>query len=142
MAISWAKKNQQLSGLADAKIRWILDDAILFLKREVKRGNTYDGIVMDPPSFGRGPNGEVWKLEEQLQLLLDLCSKILNPHPLFIVINGYASGFSPTSYANMLLPFQQEHGGALEHGELTIPEASTDRLLPCGIFARWTCREI
>lgn len=138
LAIEWAKKNQKLSGLAPDAIRWILDDALLFLKREVKRGNKYDAIIMDPPAFGRGPDGEVWKIEEQFQDLLELCRKVLSDKPLFIVINGYASGFSSVAYQNNLIPFQKEFGGTIEHGELTLEESASKRLLPCGIFARWS----
>ena len=138
LAIEWAKRNQKLSGLAPDSVRWILDDALLFLKREVKRGNKYDAIIMDPPAFGRGPDGEVWKIEEQFQDLLDLCRKVLSDKPLFIIINGYASGFSSIAYQNNLLPFQKEFGGTIEHGELAIEESNSKRLLPCGIFARWS----
>lgn len=139
MAIAWAKKNQELSGLADKPIRWILDDALLFLKREIKRGNKYDGIVMDPPAFGRGPKGEVWKIEEQFEELMSLCKQILSDKPLFFLINGYASGYSPLAYQNNLLDIVQLHGGSLETGELALEESQTKRLLPCGIFARWSC---
>ncbi len=138
LAIEWAKKNQKLSGLEPDAIRWILDDALLFLKREVKRGNKYDAIIMDPPAFGRGPDGEVWKIEEQFQDLLELCRKVLSDKPLFIIINGYASGFSSIAYQNNLIPFQKEFGGTIEHGELTLEESVSKRLLPCGIFARWS----
>jgi 23S rRNA (cytosine1962-C5)-methyltransferase len=138
LAIAWGKKNQELSGLQDKKIRWILDDALLFLKREVKRGNTYHGIVMDPPAFGRGPKGEIWKIEEQWNELIELCLKVLDPNPLFFLINGYASGYSPIAYKNSLMELVQKHGGVIETGELTIVESTTDRLLPCGIFARWS----
>jgi 23S rRNA (cytosine1962-C5)-methyltransferase len=138
LAIAWGKKNQELSGLQDKKIRWILDDALLFLKREVKRGNTYHGIVMDPPAFGRGPKGEIWKIEEQWNELIELCLKVLDPNPLFFLINGYASGYSPIAYKNSLMELVQKHGGIIETGELTIAESTTDRLLPCGIFARWS----
>jgi 23S rRNA (cytosine1962-C5)-methyltransferase len=138
LAIEWAKKNQKLSGLEPDAIRWILDDALLFLKREVKRGNKYDAIIMDPPAFGRGPDGEVWKIEEQFQDLLELCRKVLSDKPLFIIINGYASGFSSIAYQNNLIPFQKEFGGTIEHGELTLEESASKRLLPCGIFARWS----
>ncbi len=138
LAIEWAKRNQKLSGLPADSVRWILDDVILFLKREVRRGNTYDAIIMDPPAFGRGPDGEVWKIEEQFQDLLELCRKVLSPNPLFIVINGYASGFSAIAYHNNLIPFQREFGGTIEDGELTIQESGSGRLLPCGIFARWS----
>lgn len=137
MAIAWARKNQELSGLADSPIRWILDDAVLFLKREIKRGNNYDGIVMDPPAFGHGPKGEVWKIEEQFTELMNLCCKVLSDQPIFFVINGYASGYSPIAYQNNLLPLAQKFGGSIETGELTIEESGTGRLLPCGIFARW-----
>lgn len=137
MAITWAKKNQELSGLNDASIRWILDDAILFLKREIKRGNTYDGIVMDPPAFGRGPKGEVWKIEEQFEELMSLCKQVLADKPLFFLINGYASGYSPIAYQNNLLELVTKYGGSIETGELAIEETGTKRLLPCGIFARW-----
>lgn len=138
MAIAWGKKNQELSNLNDRKIRWILDDAILFLKREIKRGNRYDGIVMDPPSFGRGPKGEVWKIEEQWNELVDLCLNILSPEPLFFLINGYASGYSPLAYKNSILSLVEKYQGTIETGELAIKETSSERLLPCGIFARWS----
>lgn len=137
MAITWARKNQELSGLNDAKIRWILDDAILFLKREIKRGNKYDAIVMDPPAFGRGPKGEVWKIEEQFAELMNLCQAVLSDRPLFFLINGYASGYSPIAYQNTLRFLIDAHGGTIETGELAIEESGTGRLLPCGIFARW-----
>ena len=138
LAIEWAKRNQKLSGLPTDSIRWILDDVLQFLKREIKRGNRYDAIIMDPPAFGRGPDGDVWKIEEQFQELLTLCRKVLSEKPLFIVINGYASGFSPIAYQNNLIPFQKEFGGTIENGELTIEESGSGRLLPCGIFARWS----
>lgn len=138
MAIGWAKKNQELSGLNDKPIRWILDDAILFLKREIKRGNKYDGIVMDPPAFGRGPKGEVWKIEEQFDELMKLCKSVLSDKPLFFLINGYASGYSPIAYQNNLLELVEKHGGSIETGELAIEETGTKRLLPCGIFARYS----
>ncbi len=138
MAISWARKNQELSGLEDRPIRWILDDALLFLKREIKRGNHYDAIIMDPPAFGRGPKGEVWKIEEQFSSLMDLSFKVLSDNPLFFIINGYASGYSPIAYQNNMLPLIQKHKGTIETGELAIAESDTKRVLPCGIFARWS----
>ncbi len=138
MAITWARKNQELSNLTDKPIRWIPDDAILFLKREIKRGNKYDAIVMDPPAFGHGAKGEIWKIEEQFQELMELCKKVLTEKPLFVLINGYASGYSPIAYQNNLLEFTKIFGGTIETGELTIEESKTKRLLPCGIFARWT----
>jgi 23S rRNA (cytosine1962-C5)-methyltransferase len=138
MAIAWARKNQELSGLAEKPIRWILDDAVLFLKREVKRGNKYDAIVMDPPAFGHGAKGEVWKIEENFQELMDLCFQVLSEKPLFFLINGYASGYSPIAYQNNLLPLIEKFGGKIETGELAIEESKSKRLLPCGIFARWS----
>lgn len=137
LAIEWAKRNQRLSGLPADGVRWILDDVLLFLKREVKRGTKYDAIVMDPPAFGRGPKGEVWKIEEQLPELMDLCMKVLSEKPLFFIINGYASGYSAIAYQNNLLPVRKAFGGSIESGELAIEESGTGRLLPCGIFARW-----
>ena len=137
MAIDWAKKNQKLSGLSEKPIRWILDDTLAFLRREIKRGNRYDGIVMDPPAFGHGPNGEIWKIEEQLNELLDLCKKVLSDQPIFFLINGYASGYSPIAYQNNLLFLKEAFKGTIETGELAIEEPKTGRLLPCGIFARW-----
>ncbi len=138
MAITWARKNQELSGLNDKPIRWILDDAILFLKREIKRGNRYDAIIMDPPAFGHGPKGEVWKIEEQFADLMDLCFKVLSDNPIFFVINGYASGYSPLAYQNNLIHLQETFGGIIESGELVIEESKTNRLLTCGIFGRWS----
>ena len=138
IAITLARKNQELSGLNDKPIRWILDDAVLFLKREIKRGNTYDAIIMDPPAFGRGPKGEVWKIEEQFSNLMELCSSVLSEQPLFFVVNGYASGYSPIAYQNSMKFLTEKFGGEIETGELAIEESKTGRLLPCGIFARWS----
>jgi 23S rRNA (cytosine1962-C5)-methyltransferase len=138
MAISWARKNQELSGLNEKPIRWILDDAVLFLKREVKRGNRYDAILMDPPAFGHGAKGEVWKIEENFQELMELCFQVLSDKPLFFLINGYASGYSPIAYQNNLLPLTEKFGGSIKTGELAIEESKSGRLLPCGIFARWS----
>lgn len=137
-AIAWARKNQELSGLSKKPIRWILDDAILFLRREAKRGNKYDGIVMDPPAFGHGPSGEIWKIEEQFVQLMDLCYSVLSDTPLFFLINGYASGYSPYAYKNAMLRLLEKFGGEIETGELQIEESGTSRVLPCGIFARWS----
>lgn len=138
LAIEWAKRNQKLSRLAPDAIRWILDDALLFLKREIKRGKRYDAIIMDPPAFGRGPKGDVWKIEEQFQELMNLSMSILSDTPLFFIINGYASGYSSIAYANNLLPVKERFGGTIESGELAIEESGSGRLLPCGIFARWS----
>lgn len=136
VAINWAKDNAEASGLADKPIRWILDDAVKFVTREIKRGRKYDGIIMDPPAFGHGPDGEMWKIEKDFLILLDLCSQVLSDKPSFFLINGYASGYSAIAYENNLLELKKKFGGEIEAGELTIEE-SGGRLLPCGIFARW-----
>lgn len=135
----WAKKNQELSGLSEVKIKLLIDDTISFLKRELKRGNVYDGIMMDPPSFGHGPNGELWKIEEQLTELFSLAFKVLSLEPLFFLVNGYSSGYSVTTYKNNLLPLVKRYGGNIETGELVIPCTSNpDKKLPAGIVARWS----
>ncbi len=137
-AVSWAKENAELSGLADKPIRFITDDVIAFLKREIRRGSQYDIIVMDPPMFGHGPSGELWKIEEQFNELLDLCKKVLSPNPVLMLISGYASGYSPISYMNSASRIFVSSGGTVECGELAIQESNTARLLPCGIFFRWS----
>ncbi len=135
---TWAKKNQELSLLSEVKIKWLIDDSISFLKRELKRGNVYDGIIMDPPSFGHGPNGELWKIEEQLTELFTLAFKVLSLEPLFFLVNGYSSGYSVTTYKNNLLPLVKRYGGTIETGELLIPCTSNpEKKLPAGIVARW-----
>ena len=136
-AIDWAKENAELSGMADKPIRWILDDALVFLKREVKRGNKYDAIIMDPPAFGHGPKDEIWKIEEDFLKFFELCQEVLSEKPLFFLINGYASGYSPIAYQNNLEILVKKYGGSIEIGELAIQESSSGRLLPAGIFARW-----
>jgi 23S rRNA (cytosine1962-C5)-methyltransferase len=153
-AIAWARENAALSGLADRPIRWILDDARAFVEREIKRGREYDGIIMDPPSFGHGADKELWKIEEHFLPLLADCMKILKPKtaessgPLFFIINGYSAGYSATAYGNNLLALKEKFGGTIETGELMIHESKTadavtaiaaePRSLPAGIFARWS----
>ncbi|MEA2715162.1 MAG: rRNA (cytosine1962-C5)-methyltransferase [Candidatus Parcubacteria bacterium] len=139
-AISWARDNAELSGLADKPIRWILDDARALVRREAKRSRAYDAIIMDPPAFGHGPKGELWKIEEHLVPLIDDCLKILKKPPLFFLVNGYAAGYSALAYENVLQPLAGLFGGKTEFGELAIEEQAlhaSGRLLPCGIFARW-----
>jgi len=135
-AITWANENASLSNLQDKPIRWILDDALEFVKKEMRRGNKYDAIVMDPPSFGRGAKGEVWKIEEGFLDLMDNCFKLLSENPLFFVLNGYSAGYSAIAYEENLKPLQNKYGGEIESGELAIKD-SHNRLLPCGIVARW-----
>jgi 23S rRNA (cytosine1962-C5)-methyltransferase len=136
-AVAWAKENAELSGLADKPIRWIIDDVIVFLKREVKRGNKYHGILMDPPAFGHGPKDELWKIEEHFIELMDLCKAVLSDDPLFVLINGYTAGYSAIAYQNCLSDIVKGRQGTIEIGELGIEESKTSRILPCGIFARW-----
>jgi len=137
-AITWAKENAELSGLDKKPVRWIIDDARKFVMREIKRGGKYDGIIMDPPSFGRGGKGEIWKIETDFIKLLEECSKILSDNPLFFLINGYAAGYSSQAYYNALKPIVEKYVGQFEVGELTIQESNAGRFLPCGIFARWS----
>jgi len=136
-AVSWASDNAKLSGLGDKPIRWIIEDALVFLRREVKRGNKYDGIIMDPPAFGHGPKDELWKFDEHFLELMKLCQEVLSDQPVFVLINGYAAGYSPLAFAYNLETIQKKLGGEIEFGDITIAEQSGDRELPCGIFARW-----
>lgn len=137
-AVAWARENAELSDLKDAPIRWIVEDVLIFLKREIKRGRKYDAIIMDPPSFGHGPKDELWKIEEHFLELMKLCKEILIDEPLFVVINGYTAGYSAIAYQNNLAEMMNEYKGNIEIGELAIQESDSDRLLPCGIFARWS----
>lgn len=142
-AVAWARENAKLSGLEDAPIRWIVEDVLVYLKRELKRGKKYDAIVMDPPAFGHGPKDELWKFEEHFLELMQLCQEILSDKPLFVVINGYAAGYSPLAFAYNLSGVKEKFGGSVEYGDLAIEEAGDEdaveptRQLPAGIFARW-----
>ncbi len=139
-ALNWASENAKLSGLSEKPIRWILDDARAFVTREIKRGKKYDGIIMDPPTFGRGAKGEVWKIEDDLPELLDLCKRVMTEKPLFFLINGYAAGYSSVAYHALLRDFAKDNNFSnleIESGELCIKESKGSRLLPAGIFARW-----
>lgn len=137
-AVSWAKENAELSDLDKKPVRWIIDDARKFVMREIKRGERYDGIIMDPPSFGRGGKGEIWKIEDNFLPLLSECAKVLSDNPVFFLINGYAAGYSAIAYYNALKPLMEKYGGNFELGELAIEESKAKRLLPCGIFVRWS----
>ncbi len=137
-AVAWARENAELSELKDAPIRWIVDDVLMFLKREIKRGRRYDAIIMDPPSFGHGPKDELWKIEVHFFELMKLCGEILSDEPLFVLINGYTAGYSPIAYENNLKDMMKGYKGTTEIGELTIEQSNSDKLLPCGIFARWS----
>lgn len=136
VSVGRARENAELSGLESKPIRWIVDDATAFVKREIRRGNRYDGIIMDPPAYGHGPKKELWEIETGLPLLLAECRKILLPEPLFALINGYASGHSAIAYRNNLIDLLGGRNDEIEFGELAV-ESKTARLLPAGIFARW-----
>ncbi len=135
-AVAWARENAELSGLAGKPIRWIVDDVLVFVKREIKRGSRYDLILMDPPAFGHGPKDELWKIEEHFLELVHLCGELLSEKPLGMLINGYAAGYSPLAFAYNLEPFVVKFGGVLQYGDLTIAQKD-GKLLPAGIFARW-----
>ena len=136
--VSWAKENIAASGLQDRPVRYIVDDVVKFVNREIRRGHTYDAIIMDPPSYGRGANGEVWKFEENLPDLIELCSKVLSDKPLFFLINSYTTGISSMVLENLLnLSITKEHKGKVSHGEIGLPMTNSKLILPCGIYGRW-----
>lgn len=136
--VDWAKENMELCNLTDHKIRFIVDDVIKFLEREKRRGRTYHGVIMDPPSYGRGPNGEVWRLEDNLKELLDKVADILDPDYSFVLINSYTTGVSPTSLNNILsLTFKNTK---IETGEIGLPISENNLVLPCGIYGR-VCKD-
>lgn len=136
--VSWAKENARSSGLGDAPIRYIVDDCIKFVKREINRGHKYDAIIMDPPSYGRGPSGEIWRFEDNVYDFVTLCSQLLSDHPLFIIISSYTAGVSPSVPEYILgRTVCPRFGGRTESGELGLPVASTSLNLPCGHTSRW-----
>ncbi|MBO5937994.1 MAG: class I SAM-dependent methyltransferase [Clostridia bacterium] len=136
--VAQAKENAALSGLADAPIRYIVDDCKKFVERELRRGNRYDAIIMDPPSYGRGPSGEVWKIEECVDELVSLSAKLLSDEPLFFLINSYTTGLSPMAMQYILgLKVASRYGGRMEAGELGLRTTATGLCIPCGASARW-----
>jgi 23S rRNA (cytosine1962-C5)-methyltransferase len=136
--VQWAKENAQLSGLENAPIRYITDDVFKFVQREQRRGRQYDAIIMDPPSYGRGPNGETWKLEENLYPFLEFCTTILSDNPLFMLINSYTTGLSPSVLHNLLhTTMKNKFGGVINCGEIGLPITQSGLNLPCGILGRW-----
>ena len=136
--VSWGKENAALSGLSDAPIRWIVDDCAKFVEREIRRGRRYDAIIMDPPSYGRGPGGEVWKLEKDLWGFVSLCAGVLSDEPLFVLINSYTTGLSPSvlSYVTESI-FTKKYGGRSDSRELGLPVTASGLILPCGATDRW-----
>ncbi|MCX7843108.1 MAG: class I SAM-dependent methyltransferase [Clostridia bacterium] len=136
--VAWAKENLELSGLKDKPVRFITDDVIKFVQREQRRGSKYDGVIMDPPSYGRGPRGEVWKIEDCLYGFIEECLAVMSDKPLFFLINSYTTGFSPTVLSNMLkITMGRKYGGKVSSGEVGIPITATGLVLPCGIYGRW-----
>ena len=136
--VAQAKENLASSGLADAPVRYIVDDCRKFVEREIRRGNKYDGIIMDPPSYGRGPGGEVWKLEDAVCDFVSLCEKLVSDEPLFMLINSYTTGLSPLTMGYVLdVEIVKKHGGHAETGELALLVTQTKGYLPCGASARW-----
>ena len=135
--VLWAKENRELSGLPETRFRWIVEDALAFVRREIRRGNRYDGILMDPPSYGRGPSGEVWKLENELFGLVETCAGALSDRPLFFLINSYTTGFQASVLANMLNRcVAGRFGGQTDSQELCLP-VTAGGVLPCGASGRW-----
>jgi 23S rRNA (cytosine1962-C5)-methyltransferase len=136
--VQWAKENLQLSGLADRPARFITDDVFKFVQREQRRGNQYDAVIMDPPSYGRGPNGEMWKLENDLYPFLETCMSILSDKPLFFLINSYTTGLTATVLTNLLtMSMKRRYGGTITSGEIGLPITASGMRLPCGILGRW-----
>ena len=136
--VAWAKENAKASGLEDAPIRWIVDDCAKFVEREIRRGKTYDAIIMDPPSYGRGPTGEVWKLEENLYPFVKLCTGVLSDKPLFVIINSYTTGLAPSVLGYLLhMLVANKYGGKVQWDELGLPVSETGLALPCGATGRW-----
>lgn len=134
--VDWAKENVKSSGLEDKPIRFLVDDVVKFVKREIRRGNKYDAIIMDPPSYGRGSNKEVWDIEEDLFPLVELCMDILVDNPLFFIINSYTAGLSPIVIENILNIFFKSKSGTITSGELGI-KAKNNLILPCGVYGRY-----
>lgn len=137
--VAQAKENAAISGLADAPVRYIVDDCKKFVEREIKRGNKYDGIIMDPPSYGRGPSGEIWKIEECIDEFVRLAVNVLTDKPLFFLLNSYTTGLSPLAMSYIVdLRLKLRFGGNIEAGELSLPVTQTKGFLPCGSSVRWS----
>ena len=136
--VTWAKENAAASGLSEAPIRYLVDDCVKFVEREIRRGNHYDGIIMDPPSYGRGPKGEIWKIEEKIFPLIQLCTRILSSEPLFFLINSYTTGLQPAVLSYMMnLEISSRFGGKVEAEEIGLPVRGGKLVLPCGASGRW-----
>ena len=135
--VTWAKENAVSSGLGDAPIRWLVDDCVKFVEREIRRGNHYDAIIMDPPSYGRGPKGEIWKIEESVYPLVQLCAKLLTDKPLFFLINSYTTGLQPAVLTYMISTALKKFDGKVTASEIGLPVSSNGLVLPCGASGRF-----
>lgn len=136
--VNWAKENAKSSGLENAPIRWIIDDCAKFVEREIRRGRRYDAVIMDPPSYGRGPSGEIWKLEENLYPFVELVAGVLSDNPLFFIINSYTTGLAPSVLTYIMETLiSKRHGGHTKSDELGLPVTETGLVLPCGATGRW-----
>ena len=138
--VTWAKENAVSSGLKDAPIRWLVDDCVKFVEREIRRGNHYDAIIMDPPSYGRGPKGEIWKIEESVYPLVQLCSQILTDDPLFFLINSYTTGLQPAVLSYMMHTVLGKYNGTITAEEIGLPVSSNGLVLPCGASGRFQAK--
>lgn len=137
--VGWAKENAAASGLADAPVRYIVDDCQKFVEREIRRGNRYDAVIMDPPSYGRGPKGEIWKIEENIHAFVKLCVSVLTDHPLFFLINSYTTGLQPAVLKYLLGLEMKRFKGEVDAGEIGLPVGGNGLVLPCGASGRWEC---
>lgn len=135
--VTWAKENAASSGLSDHPIRWIVDDCVKFVQREIRRGNHYDAVIMDPPSYGRGPKGEIWKIEEAIYPLVQLCAQLLTEEPLFFLINSYTTGLQPAVLHYLLGTELKKFGGTIDSEEVGLPVTANGLFLPCGASGRW-----
>lgn len=136
--VTWAKENAAASHLEDAPVRWLVDDCVKFVEREIRRGNKYDGIIMDPPSYGRGPKGEIWKIEESIYPFVELAAQLLSDDALFFLINSYTTGLQPAVLSYMLSAvIQKKRGGEVQSSEIGLPVSSNGLVLPCGATGRW-----
>lgn len=135
--VTWAKENAASSGLSDYPIRWIVDDCVKFVQREIRRGSRYDAVIMDPPSYGRGPKGEIWKIEDAIDPLVQLCTRLLVPEPLFFLINSYTTGLQPAVLSYLLGTALKTFGGTIDAREIGLPVSESGLVLPCGAAGRW-----
>jgi 23S rRNA (cytosine1962-C5)-methyltransferase len=135
--VRWCRENAALSGLAAAPVRFIADDCLKFVRREIKRGRRYDAVIMDPPTYGRGGGGEMWKLEDHLWELMGECRRVLGDRPLFFLLNAYTARLASTVAVNLLTEMMHGAGGRVTGGEVGLPVAADGKVLPCGIFGRW-----